>query len=329
MLSTINNSIAPAKKTAIDILNLMNWSAPLGHPTEGYVTYAFHLTSPNEAKSLLALSRENNRSINKQNVKRLAADMEEGMFEGLANEVHISDTNTILNGHHRLYAIIAADVPVFIKFCRGLSDDTFQYFDNGLNRSGANMIEISGIETGNARALNSVAKSTLMYQKDIIGGNGNFTTREVLETAKLNLSGINAAIDWVTNNKMNRHYGTAGAVLVHGVFMCMSGALKHKWKDFSAVWIECTDKQFLSPENPPQALHNFLTKFKRTKIGNANDSHFQRVARTRAATAAFQAFVYNRKISEKEIMFIIQSWIEMGNFPNAKKLARPGSSVVI
>lgn len=134
-----------------------------------------------KAKELLK-SNYDNRAETKSHVKFLAIQMLEGKWKFTADPIKISKTGRILDGQHRLMAVIESDTEQDFLFCYDLDNEVFDVLDTGKNRSAANVLSIKGFD--NYVAVASLAKMIIRYSvgsySGIITGMGNISGRKAV-----------------------------------------------------------------------------------------------------------------------------------------------------
>lgn len=104
--------------------------------------------TPEYARYLLDKNYENNRTVRHSVVKQYARDMKNGnwvvgLYDNQIAPICISKSGTLLDGQHRLLAIIEANVPVMMFVQTGLSEDAYTVMDNGVKRSTADVMRNS------------------------------------------------------------------------------------------------------------------------------------------------------------------------------------------
>jgi|GEM_PF-1864188 hypothetical protein len=113
---------------------------------------------PDEAKAYLALNREN-RKVNLKKVEILANEMNAGKWKSSTGEtIKISKSGRLLDGQHRLLAVIKAMVTIYLDFAEGLSESIMPVIDSGLKRSIANVFEFKGLKQ--SRSMASIIQSS-------------------------------------------------------------------------------------------------------------------------------------------------------------------------
>lgn len=90
--------------------------------------------SPITAHQYLALSI-GNRNLNQDYVLSLAVAMEGGKWNETASEIVFDDSGALIDGHHRLHAVIAFNQPVRMLVKRGVTKDARGLIDTGRTRS--------------------------------------------------------------------------------------------------------------------------------------------------------------------------------------------------
>jgi hypothetical protein len=73
------------------------------------------------------------RSINRHRVNQYAADMASGRWLDTAETIRMTADGIVLNGHHRLYAIVRSGVAVWMYFARGVDPSTLVVQDSGMS----------------------------------------------------------------------------------------------------------------------------------------------------------------------------------------------------
>jgi len=97
------------------------------------VGYAVEVT-PEIAKVWLSANSEN-RAIRKSHVTSLARDISEDRWKFTHQGVAFSETGRLIDGQHRLTAIIKANKPAMLTVFLGISDNMFGALDRGATRS--------------------------------------------------------------------------------------------------------------------------------------------------------------------------------------------------
>lgn len=109
------------------------------------VQFEKKLITPELAKEMLA-SNEGNRKLKLSAVEKYAKEIKSGFWKEDTGEViKISKSGKVLDGQHRLHAIIKADTALNLHICSGLEDEIFKVIDTGVSRNSNDVFAISGI----------------------------------------------------------------------------------------------------------------------------------------------------------------------------------------
>lgn len=107
--------------------------------------------TPATAKAWLEATTFRNRNITRAAVKRYANDMRTGRWELNGESIVIDDNGNVVDGQHRLHAIIESGVSIKTVVVKGVDCSVFPTFDIGKQRSGCDILGIAGY--ANSRTL--------------------------------------------------------------------------------------------------------------------------------------------------------------------------------
>lgn len=139
------------------------------------------LVTPEMAAGYLAANKRN-RPLRKARVERYARDMAEGRWQMNGETIIISDEGNLLNGQHRLEALVKAAVPVWMMVTTGVPESAFSTMDAGLTRTAGDVLGMKGILNFNQVA--AVARICLNY-KDGVSISTPRTNLEIEEAIEL------------------------------------------------------------------------------------------------------------------------------------------------
>lgn len=112
--------------------------------------------TPEMADDLLKLNTRN-RPVSKKTVDDYATQMQKGLWQLNGEPIIISNTNIILDGQHRLHALIKAGISQKMLLVTGVASDAFRTIDTGLTRTGGSIFSIAGIN--NATSISAIIAS--------------------------------------------------------------------------------------------------------------------------------------------------------------------------
>lgn len=79
--------------------------------------------TPDKAREYLGMNVDNYRKLNSARVQTYCADMKAGRWQFNGESIKFSQNGVLMDGQHRLQAIVKADVPVDMLVIRGLDND--------------------------------------------------------------------------------------------------------------------------------------------------------------------------------------------------------------
>ena len=107
------------------------------------------LITPEMAKKLLEMNT-NNRNVNESYVYKYAREISNGTWKENTGElIKISKNNIILDGQHRLLAIVKANKSVYFHLATGMDYDNFKVLDTGKTRNAGDIFKLAGVKNYN------------------------------------------------------------------------------------------------------------------------------------------------------------------------------------
>jgi hypothetical protein len=125
--------------------------------------------TPEMAKEILDADTYNNRPLSKTNVNFLVKEMEIGnwLFDG--SPIRFNQNNELIDGRHRLTALVKANKTYKFSVIRGLDNESFKVMDTGDKRDGADMLAIAGVKNYCQTA--AVIKTIFGFRKNLFSHN--------------------------------------------------------------------------------------------------------------------------------------------------------------
>jgi hypothetical protein len=104
--------------------------------------------TPAIAEKALASSTSRNRSTSYGHVKLMAESMARGAWSLNGETIIFDDNGNILDGKHRLSAVVKSGCTVKMLFVRGVAPECFQSIDSGRKRTHGDILSIAGLANG-------------------------------------------------------------------------------------------------------------------------------------------------------------------------------------
>ena len=122
--------------------------------------------TPDMAKVMLEKNMKNNRRLNHNTVKRYARIMKAGGWNLTHQGIAFDDKGELIDGQHRLEAIVMANVPVKMMATYNVEHVDGEAFtiDTGAKRTTQNIIQISGIEDDVYKNMSNYVAAYMRYK---------------------------------------------------------------------------------------------------------------------------------------------------------------------
>lgn len=115
------------------------------------ITTSVEMITPSMAVAMLARNTSN-RPVKQGAVNRYATDMRNGRWQYNGQDILFSDDGVLLDGQHRLLAVVAADAAVTMGIKRGLAANVFATIDAGSARTAGDVLSMCNVPNYNAVA---------------------------------------------------------------------------------------------------------------------------------------------------------------------------------
>lgn len=136
-------------------------------PDRPSATTAIVNVTPDQATTWLAENNTHNRTLREGKVSQYARDMAAGHWQFNGDPVRFAADGTLLDGQHRLSAVIRSGVTVPMVVIWGLARATQETMDIGAVRTMADALRLRGAE--DSKYLAAIARRLVMFD------NGSFT----------------------------------------------------------------------------------------------------------------------------------------------------------
>jgi len=134
--------------------------------------------TPSIAKELLD-NNNHNRKQRKANVRAIEDALRSGSWQVTGQTIIISKTNQLMDGQHRLQAVMNTGISMQHLVVRGVENDVFHTIDTGKPRQASDVLSIAGIP--NHSAVATLIKKFQAYQDCDIVNSALLSNLEVLD----------------------------------------------------------------------------------------------------------------------------------------------------
>ncbi len=122
--------------------------------------------TPDSARKILDANNTFNRPVNGTRVTVYAAEMSAGKWMMTGESIKFADTGKLLDGQHRLLAIIKCGKSIELPVVRGLDPETFKAIDTGKERSKIDVLALNGCDPETSRLVATAAHLAITYAAD-------------------------------------------------------------------------------------------------------------------------------------------------------------------
>lgn len=156
-----------------------------------------------------------NRNLRSPHVAKLARSMELGEFQFVADPIRIAASGRLLDGQHRLAAVVRSGLPQTMLVVSGLDEDSQQYMDIGKLRTPADAVKLEFPDKKYADKWSAIAR--LLIQWDAAGMPTEIlkpATPEIIQYIRDHDAELERAVD--AGNAVRRGIRTGCSVAVAG-----------------------------------------------------------------------------------------------------------------
>lgn len=135
-----------------------------------------------------------NRRVSQGLVDKYAADMAEGRWLANGQTIVMGKSGLILDGQHRLLAIVKANMTVPMIVVSGVDDEAFKTIDTGRSRTVSDVLHVMGYPSNVLLA--AVARQWLIYTEsgEFVVTASDLTSQRVIDAAVANADEFEVAI---------------------------------------------------------------------------------------------------------------------------------------
>lgn len=210
-----------------------------------------------------------NRPLNRKGIVELVGEMSSGNWTLTHQGIAFDEHGHLLDGQHRLHAIVESGVSVTLLVTRGVERSTFAHIDSGRKRTTGDVVSMRGIENGTLVA--AIARSCFV----------------ALGSANPPRSLIDALC--VAHNATFQRLVPVGRTYSAPVAAAFAKAMILRLHGIQEAAARLTDLNFSGPSDPMKVLAKRLRDFKGT-------GHSSSVVRYAVTVAALRAVHEGREL---------------------------------
>lgn len=167
------------------------------------------IMTPDLAAGYLEMNSAN-RPLNVKHVEWLASIMRRGEWAFNGDSIRINKSGKLMDGQHRLSAIISCGIPQRVVVTTGIDDEAFLTIDCGRNRGASDALAIEGFKcttalASAARFLMNIQKGFSMHGKEQAK---KYTNAEILSVIKAHPH-LQASAQYGQSKKARKYMGSA------------------------------------------------------------------------------------------------------------------------
>lgn len=223
--------------------------------------YSVESINPVKAKAYLATNHAN-RPVTPTNVGKLAAAMKAGDWALNGEALKFDDHGNLIDGQHRLHAVIAANATIETLVIRGIARETFNTIDTGRVRSAGDVLAIHGFK--NVNILAAAAKLVCCHDAGNIYSFSNMSvSNKAIEACVENNPGL---IPWCSDHTTKHIYSASMRAAISYLYV-RKGCSEERVKEF---WERLGDGVGLTVDSPVRQLRERFLQIKSKTGENLN-----------------------------------------------------------
>lgn len=208
--------------------------------------------TPDTARELLSFNTHN-RPVRGRVVAAYAADIRGGKWQANGESIKFAADGTLLDGQHRLYAVIEAETPVKMLVVRGLENDTQDTVDGGVKRKFADVLILRGEKQ--ASTLAAIVRRIVIWEAGGVAGRSNLAPTNAMMLQALEKYPYLREVASQANGYQAK-CGLPGSIT--GMCMWLFGRLPDAEEDIRFFFDRLADFQALTKGDPIYELRKTL-----------------------------------------------------------------------
>lgn len=232
-------------------------------PATAKVTSSVTLVTPDTAERWLS-KNHNNRNVKRAVVNAYARDMASGRWQITGEAIKFDCHGTLIDGQHRLHAVVASNTPVTMFVIRGLAGEAKAVMDTGAKRTAADALTFSG--TKRASTVAAAARIGMAVECGRVRDRAfSASNSEVVDWVDMNPDIVEAA---EIAGKYARSTDCKPAMVAY-TFMMLA---RIDYEDALAFWAAASEKIGLRDGDPVIAMTNRFAESRRNRSPLGNDA---------------------------------------------------------
>lgn len=173
-----------------------------------------------------------NRKLNHRHTQRLHAAMAAGEWWMNGETIIFGCDGTLLNGQHRLFAIISSGVAVDVLVVRGIDEEAFRTLDGGRIRTTGEVLAMTGEKSANALAAAAQALVSFVDMGGVVVSSGGYGRKATPALTEHVLQAHPKLRDSVAEMRRNTLFRNQHGYMLHYLFSVVNPT---KANEFSSV----------------------------------------------------------------------------------------------
>lgn len=202
-----------------------------------------------------------NRNLRNRIVDMYARDMAAGDWRVTGESIKLSRDGRLLDGQHRLSAVIKSGCTIQMYVVSGLDDDAQKVMDSGVQRNAGDALTMAGVK--NAATYASVARLAIGFDRGdkAIGRRGGITNSEIYEWVECNPE-VEEAVSIAV--RYQKRIFCPPSVIAFSSFLIWRKV--GYWYDIDEFWCAAAEKVGLKSGDPVIALTNRFTQDRARRV---------------------------------------------------------------
>lgn len=243
--------------------------------------------SPERAERILNRNTIN-RSLRAGLVERIARDIRNGNWKQNGATIRIAESGALLDGQHRLFAVVEAGITVPMIVLEGLDEDVMDTIDTGASRTYADYLVAGKRTGGNANYVQAVARLWFWYERVRPGTLGSVTpTFAELDEVMKEHPEIADRVREVGNMKMAKRLMSASGL------MFVYDAAYQSNPTLAQMWLHTIDTGDAGVNDPAKVLRDRMVA---AQIASASKGKLDRMQQLILIIKSWNAYSSNQAL---------------------------------